>query len=159
MTIDIKNTLTGRALYLEFERPGQVTQILIMPEGRAADMAIVPMTTYRRRLTIAAPKKNWRQFTSSKLLNPGAAPTTVHAAEQHRDMTRDVLSLTDSMYGSLINANWKIVKRPLVVEVSAEDLLAVRRGNTPYKVIGRIMKTRKSWGFPDKIIPKPAATV
>lgn len=154
---DIKNTLVGRALYLEFERPSQVTQVLIMPEGRAADMAVVPMTTYRRRLTIAAPKKNWRQFTSSKILNPGVTPTTdTHTDLQLREMTRDVLSLTDSLYVSLITNGWKIVKRPLVVEVSADDLLAVRRGHTPYKVIGRIMKTRKSWGFPEKIIPQPS---
>lgn len=151
---DIKNALIGRALYLEFERPGQVTQVLILPEGRAADMAIVPMTTYRRRLTVAAPKKNWRQFTSGKIMNPSLAPTTEHTALQLRETTRDVLSLTDSLYVSLINNNWKLVKQPLVVEVSADDMLAVRKGNTPYKVIGRIMKCRKAWGFPEKIIPK-----
>lgn len=48
--------------------------------------------------------------------------------------------------------NWKLYKQPIVVEVTPEDLEEIRKSKTPYKVLGRVWKSRKFLGFPDDII-------
>jgi hypothetical protein len=43
-------------------------------------------------------------------------------------------------------------KQPIVVQVSEKDLEDIAARNTPYKLIGRVLKVRRKHGFPTTFI-------
>jgi hypothetical protein len=61
------------------------------------------------------------------------------------------LSFSYSLFDGLMNNEWKLYKEAIVVEVLATDLDDARMARTPYKTLGRILKTRKFLGFPKEI--------
>lgn len=150
-------TIAGHAVYLEFRKGPMTTQVIVMPEGRGTSGHTIPMTMYRRRLSPAQPRKTWKIFASAvsgpiapsmtTSLTTGSIPVPVdfklEAARR--------LSFTDSLFTGLAANNWKLFKTPIVVEVEAKDLDEARAGKTPYKIIGRILKVRKSLGFPKEL--------
>jgi hypothetical protein len=145
----------GKAVYLEFRKGSMTTQVLFMPEGMASSHTIVPLSMYRRRISEHAPRKTWRLIagttttakmapvTSGAVSNPAAA-----------SMATTMLTFADPLFTQLSTNNWKLLKEPVVVEVTADDLECVRTGKTPYKALGRIWKARKFLGFPAEFIDK-----
>lgn len=159
---DNKYEVVGKAIYIEFIKPGQVQQFLLMPEGLASPASpgqvrgTSPMTLLKRRLTVSAPKKTWRSFAIGTLVNPkGEAKSTglfTPAELQVRAFTQ--LAHSNAFFQGLLGNNWLVQNdKVIVVEVTPDDLLDVRRGKTPYKVLGRIMKTRRAYGFPAVVKP------
>jgi hypothetical protein len=143
-TANVTN-VAGYAMYLELrhtEVPNRVTQILISPEGMTSAHAQVPMVMYSRRLTSVQPKKQWRRSSSMLTLHT-TAPADRAAAR--------VRTARDYIEG-LARANWKVYKEPIVVEATPEDLEDIRQGKTPYKLLGRVWKSRKYLGFPEGFI-------
>jgi hypothetical protein len=61
------------------------------------------------------------------------------------------LSFSYTLFDSLKVNDWKLYKEAIVVEVLPTDLDDARMGRTPYKALGRILKTRKFLGFPKEI--------
>ncbi len=167
MTEDSKKyEVVGRAVYLEFIKPGQVQQFLLMPEGIAAAaspgqlQSRVPVTLLKRRLTISAPKRTWRSFAMGSVMNPNNEPKALMCSTEQLDKAKAALKHADQFFNGLIGNAWAVQNNKiLVVEVTAEDLLDVRRGKTPYKVLGRIMKCRRANGFPQLVKPLPVRTI
>lgn len=136
----------GKAIYMEFIKPGMTTQVLFMPEGQTSSHKIVPVSMYRRRISVAQPRKTWRLVAGMPLAStgPGTPAATVAATA--------VLSFAEPLFTSLDANNWKLRKEPIVVEVTADDLECVRTGKTPYKALGRVWKVRKFLSFPAEYI-------
>jgi hypothetical protein len=63
-----------------------------------------------------------------------------------------VMSFVTSVLANLGKHGWQVYRQPIVVEVTNEDLEAARLSKTPYKVIGRVLKSRAALGFPKEII-------
>lgn len=149
MTNTIDTQVQGKAVYMEFVKPGATHQLLLMPEGLSTSHKTVPMTLYRRRLTAAQPRKTWKaagaHHTSMSLLT-GAAPVSHEAAAEA------MIGFLHPLFHSLKINDFKLYKQPIVVEVTAEDLELARQGKTPYKAMGRVWKVRKQLGFPKEYL-------
>jgi hypothetical protein len=155
MTNSLDNQVQGKAVYLEFIKPDHriTTQVLVMPEGMSTSHKTVPMTVYRRRLSISQPRKTWKAaaapVTSINLL-AGSAPVTPDEAINR------MLSFLFPLFRSLETNEYVLYNAPIVVEVTAEDLEASRLGKTPYKAMARVWKVRKQMGFPKEYIHPPS---
>jgi hypothetical protein len=137
--------VVGYAVYMELlhiEVPNRTTQVLYTPEGTTSSHLQVPATIYTRRLTSMQPKKQWRCSMTS-INSP--------AADEGMKVSNNTRVINDYLAG-LGRNNWKLYKQPIVVEVTPEDLEEIRKSKTPYKVLGRVWKSRKFLGFPDDII-------
>ena len=149
-------TIAGRAVYMEFRKGPSTTQVLLMPEGRCTSGHTVPMTMYRRRVSPAAPRKTWRMVSSavSGAVVPGTTTGPTGSLPIPVDMRAEAtrrLSFSYTLFDSLKTNEWKLYKEAIVVEVLPTDLDDARMGRTPYKTLGRILKTRKFLGFPKEI--------
>lgn len=147
----------GCAIYLELEKHPAVTQVLLMPEGLSSQGHSVASSMWRRRISPIQPRKAWRQISNTqsyaraRTVHPGSTlgmPTPDESARQ-------VLSFAAPLVHGLVTSGWKVRKEPIIVEVSHEDLDDVRLSKTPYKVFGRVWKSRKALGFPKDFIEKP----
>lgn len=149
-------TIAGRAVYMEFRKGTSTTQVLLMPEGRCTSGHTVPMTMYRRRVSPSAPRKTWRMISSA--VSGAVVPAATTAATGSLPIPFDPraeatkrLSFSYSLFDGLMNNEWKLYKEAIVVEVLPTDLDDARMARTPYKTLGRILKTRKFLGFPKEI--------
>lgn len=137
--------VVGYAVYLELlhvEVGNRTTQVLYTPEGTTSAHLPVAATIYTRRLTSIQPKKQWRCSTTS--INSPATEESMKVANNTR-------VINDYLAG-LGRNNWKLYKQPIVVEVTSEDLEDIRKNKTPYKILGRVWKSRKFLGFPEDIL-------
>lgn len=149
-------TCVGHALYLEFEKNDTVTQVLFMPEGMTSAHRTTNVTLYRRRLTTMTPRKTWRAASSPynyMTLRSSAASSATPA-----DLSESIMNFATTYLASLAENGWTLRNQMIVVEVTAEDLEDSRMHKTPYKVLGRVWKTRKKLGFPKEFIVTPATS-
>lgn len=142
----------GKALYLEM-RNGQYTMQLIMtPEGFTTTNKLVPMTIYRRRISKVQPRKTWKQVSAHTAPECDASGKIAqYSLAQAQLSAKDKLSFTDSIFNQLIMQGWTLFKQPIVVEVTPEDMDEVRVGKTPYKILGRITRCRRTLGFGEEL--------
>lgn len=157
MTNPNDTQVQGRAVYLEFVKGTTTQQVLIMPEGMTTSHKTVPMTVYRRRLSVVSPRKTWKatasSCTSTTLLTGPLAIERTAVPDQ-------MLNFLYPLMSSLDVNEYNLYKDPVVVEVTAEDLELTRQGKTPYKAMARVWKARKKLGFPKEYIHAgPTATV
>lgn len=135
----------GKTVYLEFRNSSglSVVQFFMTPTARIPSnpSVVVDPTIYRRQLTASMPKRQWRTF-------------TMHAANFVENFkTEERLTVhTTNYFGRLANGGFALVKEPIVVDTSADDLADIRALRTPYKLLGRIQKVRKAKGFPEKVL-------
>ena len=146
------NAVVGKGIYLEFVKtmPTMTTQILILPEGVTTSHKTVPMTMFSRRLTTFSPRRTWRQ--SSAYSTMSGKPISSVPTEELID---NALAFMRPIFYSLQTNDWSLYKQPVLVEVTREDLEHARNGKTPYKVLSRAWKVRKSLGFPAEYLHKP----
>jgi hypothetical protein len=138
----------GKALYLEFRRGDATQQILFTPEGVNANGKYVPMTTYRRRISEAAPRKAWKQMSTGFISEKNPDNSLVQLGKEHALRTvADRIAYTDNLFRQLIAQSWTLHKQPITVEVTPEDLVDVRESKTPYKILGRITRCRRTLDF------------
>lgn len=147
MTDNKSSSVVGFAVYFELRRGTQTWQILVTPESPAQN---VPASMFRRRLAPSQPRKMWKQVASgvtSKTINITAAVPNAP----------DAMTFVRSMFDSLVANQWVLLKQPIVVECTDEDAKNVQIGKVPYRVIGRVLKTRKVLRFPDKLFGEVSA--
>lgn len=143
----IKDTLlVGRAVYCEFvlktNPDSTVFQLLITPEAQSKLVPSLRTTAiaYRRQLTNGGPKKQWRW------LNP-SLEEFMPDADAHKRRT-----YLNATIERLAARGFEVLKQPLIVDVSEHDLEDIARRQTPYKLIGRVLKVRRKHGFPTTFI-------
>lgn len=154
-TANDATTIVGHAIYLEGARMAGdkfVTQLIFTPESKTPDGSVVQMTMYRRRISASHPRSVWKSY--------GCGNSTSRLLDKHRILVasarqdaviHDMWSFALSTLSGF-KTNYKLVGAPIVVEVSAADLTDIRLGKTPYKVLGRIWKSRKALGFPAEFV-------
>lgn len=148
---DVK--VVGKALYLEFRRGDETNQVIITPEAVNASGKYVPITTYRRRISKANPRKTWKQMSTA--FRSETDMTTGHLVQLGKEhalsTVRDRVSYTDSLFNQLIVHGWTLHKQPIAVEVTMEDLEDIRLSKTPYKILGRITRCRRTLSFGESL--------
>ena len=152
----MNTTVVGKALYLEMRRGGYTTQILLTPEALSLPGKLVPLTCYKRRISVTEPRKSWKQvsagFTSEKDINTGAI---FQMSVDHAISTvPNRLQFVDNLFNQMISQGYTLYKTPIAVEVTHEDVEEIRMGKTPYKILGRITRCRRTLGFGEDLFEK-----
>jgi hypothetical protein len=111
----------------------------------------VPASVYQRRMSSIHPRATWRHASSNSITGKVLARPDVAilvASSQQLAVANTVAEFTARQALAFANS-WELFKSPIVVEVTAADIEDVRISRTPYKVLGRVWKSRKKLGFPD----------
>ena len=145
--------VVGKALYLEFRRAGETNQVIITPEAINAAGKYVPITTYRRRISSANPRKTWKQMSTvfRSEIDPATNKLVALGREHALATVADRISYTDSLFNQLVTSGWTVYKQPIVVEVTQDDLEDIRLSKTPYKILGRITRCRRALNFGESL--------
>ena len=147
-----KDKVVGKALYLEFRTGLQTYQMLVTPDGISSNGRPVPSTTYRRQISSAKPRRAWKTYSLPTLaLNAFGTYETADKdnALQSADSRVGYMATT---FTQLKSYGYALYKQPLLIEVSQEDLESIRLSKTPYKILGRITRVRRTLGFGEFII-------
>ena len=128
--------VVGYAVYYEIRKGAQTWQLLITPQV----MGVVPASMFRRRVSPIETRKMWKQVASTSMTTPDKVGA-------------DRMNFVRTMFDSLVKTEWKMLDgtKPIVVEVTHDDLADIQSGKTPYKIIGRVLKSRKALRFPAKV--------
>lgn len=142
-----KDKITGKALYMEFRNGGATYQMIITPDGVSSNGRAVPATMYRRQISKLKPRKAWKTYSLPAVpLNAfGAYDALQEADAMEKSSAR--LEYVASSFTQLVSYKYELYKQPIFVEVSQEDIEQVRIAKTPYKILGRITRVRRSLGF------------
>lgn len=154
MTNPNDNEVRGKAVYLEFTKMNMTQQVLILPEGVSTSHKTVPMTMFRRRLTVVQPRKTWKAAASNHTSVTLLAGSSLDKAA----VADSLLAFIHPLLHSLNVNGYTLYKDPIVVEVTAEDLEQARTGKTPYKAMARVWKARKKAGFPKEYLHHVTST-
>lgn len=146
------NKAIGKATYLELRRGSSTVQVIMTPEGITSEGKYVPFAMYRRQISASAPRRSWKAFSSGFRTERDASGQFVQLDQAHALATVDErLTFVQSLFAQLITAGWQVYKQPITVEVSVEDLNDVRAGKTPYKILGRITRCRRTLDFGESL--------
>lgn len=149
--LDNTKEVQGVGVYAEFRKPGATMQIIITPDGYTTDGKEVPANLFRRVVTPASPKKQWR---NSPVPNHAITELAgVPLADEKREafaQQRFVFAM--DLFDAINNGNWEIVKDAFVIEVSKKDLEDIRTSKTPNKLLYRIGLVREANEFPAELI-------
>lgn len=136
----------GHATYLELRRIGSTSrqtiatiQMIVFSGGKTSSGAEVLPCVYRRRLTEAKSRSQWRT-------TDGAGTAAVDTDDWVGSAVR-LLYPTYSYINAVSNSEFRLYGQPIVVEVLPSDLDDVVHHKTPYKVLARINKSRLQAGM------------
>ena len=146
-----KDKVIGKSLYLEMRNSGQTYQILITPDGVGENGRAVPPMVYRRQISKVTPRRAWKVYSLATL--------PLNAFGTYDQVTKELATLgagqrmtqVETIFKQLNGYGYKVYKQPLVIEVSQADLEEIRYSKTPYKILGRITRVRKTLGFGELI--------
>jgi hypothetical protein len=147
-----KDKVIGKALYIEFRTPtNQTYQMLLTPDGISSNGRAVPATLYRRQISKLKPRRAWKTYSLPALpINSfGAYETQSKDDASQATITR--MNYLATTFTQLESYTYRIYKKPIVVEVAQEDLESIRLSKTPYKILGRITRVRRTLGFGEYI--------
>ena len=147
-----KDKVVGKALYIELRSTSQTYQMLLTPDGVSSNGRAVPSTLYRRQISKAKPRRAWKTFSLPVLpLNSFGVYETQNKddAAQGADARLNYMATTLTQLNSY---GYKLYKNPILVEVAQEDLESIRLSKTPYKILGRITRVRRTLGFGEFIV-------
>jgi hypothetical protein len=147
-----KDKVVGKALYLELRAGISTYQLLLTPDGISSNGRAVPATVYRRQISSAKPRRAWKTYSLPALdLN---AFGTYEVVEKDKALhTADSrVGYMATTFSQLKSYGYTLYKQPLLIEVSQEDLESIRLSKTPYKILGRITRVRRTLGFGEFII-------
>lgn len=147
----------GYALYAELGRDDKssLVQFFIVPDGYTEAGQFVPARLYYRQLHSYAPKRQWRIATMNHNDVRNIIDTGVTLDSDN--LVNFALTRLNDNFARLIGrvsqgSGWKLIKQPLVVEVSQKDMKDVAMAKTPSKVIYRIQQVKKGTNFPEALV-------
>lgn len=143
--------VVGKALYMEFRKASSTYQVILTPDGITNEGKNIPAMIYRRQISEAKPRRAWKNYSlpAASVSEFGAFP--IMPVDMAADVAVKRLEFASGLFNQLQSYHFELYKTPLFIEVSQADLLEVRAGKTPYKILGRITRVRKALGFSDKL--------
>jgi hypothetical protein len=147
-----KDKVVGKALYLELRTGIQTYQMLLTPDGISSNGRAVPATMYRRQISTVKPRRAWKTYSLPAL--PLNAFGTYEVADKDKALqSADArIGYMATTFTQLKSYGYTLYKQPLLIEVSQEDLESIRLSKTPYKILGRITRVRRTLGFGELIV-------
>jgi hypothetical protein len=143
-----KDKVVGKALYLEFRSTGQTYQILLTPDGISSNGRAVPATIYRRQISKLKPRRAWKTYSLPTLpVNSFGTYDQAASKDEALNIAEVRMNYMATTFTQLNSYHYKLHKQPIVIEVAQEDLESIRLSKTPYKILGRITRVRRTLGF------------
>jgi hypothetical protein len=148
-----KDKVIGKALYMELRTPtNQTYQMLLTPDGVSSNGRAVPATMYRRQISKIKPRRAWKTFTLPALPLNSFGVYETQSKDDATQAADERISYMGTTLSQLNSYGYKLYKSPILVEVAQEDLEQIRLSKTPYKILGRITRVRRTLGFGELIV-------
>lgn len=148
--LDLEKPIQGVSVYAEFSKPGYGrTEMFITPDGFSAEGKVVPAKIFTRVVSKEKPKKVWQTYTiqlAEEIAKVGEKDISPENKETYVDKRLEHLT---NIFMGLVAGGWEIIKEPILIETSKNDLTDLAENKTPVKVIYRINQSRKALGFPE----------
>lgn len=148
--------ILGHALYFEF-RKSENTQMRFFTQGvfDAASGSLVEPQMIARVISPAAPKRKWRyKPIEGTELDVDRTKKQLLEVEDVLRAKAAVNPLLQAISKEVQVANdhgWQNIGRPLVIEMTANDVESIRLMRTPEALIRRLMNARLDSGYPEAI--------
>lgn len=151
--LDKEAKVQGVAVYAEFTRTGETTQMLITPDCYTNAGTLAPMAIHRRVITPASLKKQWRNnaLRHEQLKDLLSLEQQLND-EQVSDFTETRMRYAFSFFDEMLRHGWTIRQEPILIEVSKYDADDIAKGDTPSRVLYRVGISRKALGFPKELV-------
>lgn len=151
--LDKEAKVQGVAVYAEFVRAGETTQMLITPDCYTNVGTLTPMAIHRRVVTPVSLKKQWRNnaLRHEQIKDLVSAGNTL-ADNEVVDFTETRMRYAFSFFDEMLRHGWTIRKEPILIEVSKFDADDLAKGTTPSRVLYRVGISRKALGFPKELV-------
>lgn len=146
--LDKEKDVQGIALYAQLHKPGAMAQLLITPDGYDESGEKIYASLYRRIVTEATPKKQWR---SSNIRTKDVEGYDFEVSHDRERFAEERLNFAVQLFDSLLAGKWELHKEPIYLEVSKKDLTDIRSAKTPTKLMYRINQSREAMGFETEI--------
>lgn len=151
--LDKEAKVQGVAVYAEFVRAGETTQMLITPDCYTNTGTLTPMAIHRRVITPVSLKKQWR---NNSLRHEQVKDLVSHGHtlpdNEVSDFTETRMRYAFSFFDEMLRHGWTIRKEPILIEVSKFDADDLAKGTTPSRVLYRVGISRKALGFPKELV-------
>jgi len=144
----------GKALYLEFRKPGYTYQMVIAPSVVGLDGRATRLTTMSRRMNTVQARKNWgfaSSFQAPNAIDPDTNLFISKDDEQAKEIGASALNFVTSTLSNLFHKEYKLFKNPIAVEISYEEIQSLQANKTPASLIRRIQRNRVAQGFGEEI--------
>jgi hypothetical protein len=151
-----KNTVLGKALYLEFRNLTNTYQLIITPEVMKEDGTVSRPHALKRQLDPFHSRRNWTAIPDHDRKNVVTSLPEMNIPDAAM-YARERMQFIKGKLSTLHHQGWKLYKTPVAVEFSYEDLLTVDAGDSPAALIRRILKARTAAGFEDSLFNAPVA--
>lgn len=139
----------GTAVYMEVTKGNTVYQIFVTPQGAKTNGVMAPSMLLNRRLTASRSKTRWNIDAAQIVtMRDGDIDDPTNALEA-ADKT---IAQHMSFFRQIATQNFKLRKQLIHIAVTASDLDEMAAGKTPYKILGRMERSRKQLNFPDNIV-------
>jgi hypothetical protein len=149
--LDNTKEVQGVGVYAEFRKPGATMQIIVTPDGYTTDGKELPAQLFRRVVTPASPKKQWRNSPIPNQPITALSGSPLQDADKETFSSQRMMGFTE-LFDAIGNGGWQIVKDAFLVEVSKKDLEEIRANKTPNKLLYRINLVRQASDFPEELI-------
>jgi hypothetical protein len=147
-----KDKVVGKALYLELRAGISTYQMLLTPDGISSNGRAVPATVYRRQISSVKPRRAWKTYSLPSLALNAFGTYEVADKEKALQSADSRIGYMATTLSQLKSYSYTLYKQPLLIEVSQEDLESIRLSKTPYKILGRITRVRRTLGFGEFIV-------
>ena len=145
------NQVAGKALYLEFRKDTSTYQVIVTPDGISKEGRYVPASIYRRQISESKPRKAWKVQTLPAIGLDSFGAFTRLSPEQAHEKSLLRLEYIYSTFSRLRDYGFALYKSPIIVETATEDMSDIAQSKTPYKVLGRITRVRRTLGFGESL--------
>jgi hypothetical protein len=149
--LEKEKDVQGVAVYAEWAKPDALMQVIITPDGYTETNEFVQASMYRRIITTENPKKQWRAsfLANDKSDEYGTEMPLLN--EEKQGYAENRMGKAAQWFDKMILGDWKIVKEPLLIEVSKKDMEDISLSKTPSKFMYRVELVRKSLDFPQPL--------
>lgn len=163
MTNKFEKEVQGVALYLEFRKPNATCQVVVTPDGFGNVEGVVPAQFFRRVISSGVTKRRWLNYgvaISQEQIDSIASGVIKFEGKEKQDETIKRFRHLSNYLESVASQGYKLVNdTPIYVEVTKEDLSAIKTGSLPNKLWTRVKSSRTALGFPETIVDEPTPTV
>ena len=145
----MSKVVTTRAVYLEFRRESETSQVLLTPQvfNPVKDSMLKPYII-SRKVSEMSPRKSWRYSSGPRHPFIDKAETLSHAVE----ISVVHLKWITPLLAGYVAGDWKLVGAPVAVEMTSDDLMDVAEKKTPAALLRRVTKARLEAGYPEAVI-------